>query len=277
MTVNLDWDDEVDVVCTDAGIAGLAAALSADAEGADVFVAGAPAVVAGTQASWFGPANPDAQTASYLTALVADIDVAALRQTDADLPVRLVDEPALPRTRQVPPLIGSRLRDWAARCIPSPTGYLYTRVTDWPTDSAESDGDAIEIAEVGTMTPDPDNVSGSVLDWLTAEARERSIRVHRATLFARLVFEEGVVTGAVFTTADGPLAVRARHGVLVCRAHQAGAVTGRPAVESAQMRVALVGKTASRFGRVELLTADPAAANAAALWAGPTSERADQS
>ena len=88
---------------------------------------------------------------------------------------------------------------------------------------------------------------------------DRGIEVHHATSLQRIVFEEGDVVGAVFATPDGPLAVRARHGVTVASGGpQAAMAAGQPLpVDGATLRVGLVGQTASRFGRLELLTSEP--------------------
>ncbi|WP_234897288.1 FAD-binding protein [Mycolicibacterium vanbaalenii] len=262
MTWDLQWDDEVDVVCTDAGVAGLAGALSAADAGAEVLVAKvqAPQVsdAAGGPPGWFTIDSGDSETAAYLAELAGDLDPAALSLLDDGVPVRPAPTPAAPPARKVPPFVGAELREWTSRCIRSPSGYLYTRVTDWTaTAMLSATGDAVGITEIGSMSPGPGDRAGSVLDWLDTEARSRDVDVEVVTRLDRLVFEDGQVVGAVFTTADGPLAVRARHGVLLCRA-------GVPARGTAQlpaagvMRVALVSKSASRFGRVELLTADPA-------------------
>jgi hypothetical protein len=127
------------------------------------------------------------------------------------------------------------------------------------------DGESLEVAEIGSITADPANVGGSVLDWLTAQARDRHIEIHPATSLQRIVFEEGDVVGAVFTTPDGPLAVRARHGVTVAGGGpQITVPAGQPLpADGAALRVCLVGQTASRFGRVELLTSEPLAKGAA--------------
>jgi hypothetical protein len=123
------------------------------------------------------------------------------------------------------------------------------------------EGDSLQVTEIGSITPDPANVGGWVLDWLTAQVRDRSIEVRQATSLQRLVFENGNVVGAVFTTPDGPLAVRARRGVTVGgRGPQFTVAAERSLLaDDATVRVCLVGQTASRFGRVELLTSEPLA------------------
>ncbi|PRC54494.1 hypothetical protein C6A85_48480, partial [Mycobacterium sp. ITM-2017-0098] len=84
-----------------------------------------------------------------------------------------------------------------------------------------------------------------------AEALDRGVSLDPVRRFDRLVFEDGVVIGAVFSTDNGPLAIRANHGVLVCTKETGlgddfyRRLPGKPA-----LRVALVGKDASRFGRL---------------------------
>lgn len=262
MTWDLQWDDEVDVLCTDAGVAGLAVAISAVDAGAEVLVATvqAPPVstVAGSPPGWFTIDSGDSETMAYLAELTGDLDPAAPSLLDDDLPVRPAPTPAAPPGRKLPPFLGAQLREWTSRCISSPSGYLYTRVTDWTTTAMLSAaGDTVGVTEIGSMKPDSGDLAGSVLDWLDAEARRRAVDVESVTRLERLVFEDGQVVGAVFATTDGPLAIRARHGVLFCRAGvSAGRAHGLPT--DGVLRVALVSKPASRFGRVELLNADPA-------------------
>ncbi len=214
------WDDEVDVVCTDAGLAGLALAVAAVDHGGEVLVAQQPtAAAAGGASHWFDPAVNDEATASYFAELAADIDLSRLSAGDARLPVRSVHDPGVgPARRTVPPFDGARLRNWAAACIASPSGYVYTRVTDWPSTTMDTDdGDALEVVDLGAWSDARDD-HASALAWLGAQARERDIPMEPVDALTGLVFEDGTAVGAVFTTPDGPLAVRARHGVLICRA-----------------------------------------------------------
>jgi hypothetical protein len=266
------WDEDVDVVCTGSGVAGLATATSAVDLGGEVYVADS----SGDRASdTMGPVRPrvdrlhpwlgidvgDSETNDYFAALSSDIGPLSRSTWDIDLPIRVVHEPVLRASvRTVAPFVGARLRDWAARCLASPYGFLYTRICDRETTTLQtSDGQAIEVAEIGSMTPDRANVSGSVYDWITAQARDRHIEVHAGSSLQRIVFEDSAVVGAVFTTPDGPLAVRARHGVTVATGGPqltTAAAHHLPAGDTA-LRVCLVGQNASRFGRVELLTTEP--------------------
>jgi hypothetical protein len=271
------WDEEVDVVCTGSGIAGLAHAVTVSALGGEVFVAGGRdgAEPGGASVAvrsrvdrlhWLDIDVPDPETNEYFTALSSDLGPLTRSAGNVDVPIRVVDhaEPIDPRG-SVAPFVGARLRDWAARCLVSPYGYIYTRVSDWQSTKLRTvEGDSLEVAEIGSITPDPANIGGSVLDWLTAQARDRDIEISHATSLQRIVFEEGAVVGAEFATPNGPMAVRARHGVAVA----GGAHVAMPAGQSLPaadptLRVCLVAQTASRFGRVELFTSEPFVARAA--------------
>jgi hypothetical protein len=275
----VDWDDEVDVVCTGSGVAGLASAISAVDMGGEVFVASphgatrsgpSPVVVRSRVDNlipWLDVDVWDTETNEYFAALSYDLGPLTSSTSDVDVPIRSAQQlaPVDPHGT-LPPFVGARLPDWTARCLASPSGYLYTRVSDWrsTTTFRTTDGDTIEVAEIGSMTPDPDDVGGSVFDWLDAQARDRWIEAQPNCSLQRIVFEEGEVVGAVFTTPDGPLAIRARHGVhIVADSPQKDAPARQelPAGEG-PLRVCLVGRTGSRFGRAELLTSEPLAHSA---------------
>lgn len=272
------WDEEVDVVCTGSGITGLAHAVAVVGMGGEVFVAGSrvdferggSSVAVRSrvdQLHWLEVDVLDRETNEYFAALSSDLGPLTRSTGDVDVPIRVVDrmEPVNPRGA-VAPFVGARLRDWAARCLVSPYGYLYTRVSDWQSTTVRTvDGETLEVAEIGSFAPDPANIGASVLDWLSAQVRDRRIEVHQATSLQRIIFEDGDVVGAEFATPDGPLAVRARHGVMVgSGGPQITMAAGQPLpADDAGLRVCLVGQTASRFGRVELLTSEPPAMRAA--------------
>ncbi|MGX9790533.1 hypothetical protein [Mycobacterium sp. MMS18-G62] len=271
----MNWDDEVDVVCTGSGLAGLASAISAvdmDGEvfvasphGDDDFISSRIAVRSRVDRliPWLDIDVQDAETNEYFAALSSDLGPLRRSMSDVEVPIRAVDDltPVDPR-RAIPPFVGARLRDWTARCLASPSGYLYTRASEWQsTPFCTQEGDTIEVAEIGCMTPDPDDVGGSVFDWLVAQARDRWIESHQNCSLERIVFEEGDVVGAVFITPEGPLAIRARHGVQVVSDGLQNEAPARQqlAVGEGPLRVCLVGRTGSRFGRLELLTPEPLA------------------
>jgi hypothetical protein len=272
------WDEEVDVVSTGSGVAGLAHAVAVVDMGGEAFVADSRGDIEprGTSVTvrsrvdrlhWLEVDLADPDTNEYFAALSSDLGPLTQSAGDRDVPIRVVDhvEP-VDAGGAVAPFVGARLRDWAARCLVSPYGYLYTRVSDWRSTTLRTvDGESIEVGEIGSITPDPADVGGSVLNWLAAQARDRCIEVHDATSLQRIVFEEGDVVGAVFATPDGPLAVRARHGVTVAGGRQQATVAAEQPlpVGGAALRVCLVGRTASRFGRVELLTSEPLGRGAA--------------
>jgi hypothetical protein len=264
------WDEEVDVVCTGPGVAGLAHSVAVVDMGGEVFVASRDGADAGgasvavrsrvDRLHWLDLDITDPETNEYLAALSSDLGPLTRSARDADVPIRVVDhaEPVDPRGA-VAPFLGARLRDWAARCLVSPYGYLFTRVAEMQSTTLRTPtGESIEVAEIGSITPDPGNVGGSVLEWLTVQARDHGIEVHQATSLERIVFEEGEVVGAEFSTPDGLWAVRARHGVTLASGGPLPAMSAdQPLPADPTLRLCLVGQTASRFGRVELLASGP--------------------
>jgi hypothetical protein len=255
------WDDEVDVVCTGSGAAGLASAIAVAELGGSVFVADPALDETAAVRPWLGAGVSDDETNEYFAELASDLGPLRRSSYDLAVPIRAIRQhpPGDSGGRTVAPFVGSRLRDWTARCVATPYGYLYTRIPDWYSSTVHiADGEIVEAADIGVMTPDPGDVGGSILDWLTVQAHDRDIDLEPVTGLQRIVFEEGVAVGAVFAAPGGPLAVRARHGITV--------TTGpsRPMVPSpgrlpagAPVRVCLTGQRASRFGRLELLTSEP--------------------
>jgi hypothetical protein len=255
------WDDEVDVVCTGSGVGCLATAIAVADLGGEAFVAN-PASRPSPHPR-LGVDVEDFETNEYLAALSSDLAPVNRSRWDVDVPIRVVHQlvPA-DAGRQVAPFVGARLRDWAARCLASPYGYLYTRVFDGQAETLHtSDGESLEIAELGSMTPDRDDVGRSVTEWLTAQVNERRIEAHSGCSLQRIVFEEGAAVGALFTTPDGPVAIRARLGVMVATGGPPLTTAVRQQLQTgeAEVRVCLVSHTASRFGRIELLTSEPVA------------------
>jgi FAD binding domain len=257
------WDEIVDVVSVGAGPGGLACAVAAVDAGLDVFVA-VPGVGAASDAAdsdetrgWL-PVVSDAETMAYLDALAEELPTVLLPGDSAALQIRALTEVEVDTSRraQVETFVGSRLGTWAAGCIASPYGLLFTRVDHWPTTTMRTaNGKSFQVAALDESAPARSTFAGR-LDALMAD---RDIDVFANRRLERIVFEEGRIVGVVVDSPDGPWAVRARVGIAV--------TSERPAppdsrILDADSRIALVGLTASRFGRVEVLSsADvPAAA-----------------
>jgi glycine/D-amino acid oxidase-like deaminating enzyme len=267
------WDTEVDIVVIGAGIGGLANAIATVDAGGEVLVVdsrpvlrtdAAPVAVrerVGIKRGLLLPDTLDVETNEYFAALVEGVPVEDSR--DATVPrrsARNLSREEVDR-RFVEPFIGSRLTGWAAKCISSPYGLLYTSMRDWRTTTMRStDGESIEVTSIGTV----DWADGAGLDalreWVIEQARRRDIDVESGSALQRIVFEEGVIVGVVLSTPEGPLAVRTRAGVTLAPRDGDPASGDLPDASSVErLQVCLVGRTASRFGRVELLTTQPAA------------------
>ncbi|OBG80755.1 hypothetical protein A5699_01000 [Mycobacterium sp. E802] len=255
------WDDEVDVVCCGSGFGALAVAIAAADSDADVYLARSPILshprVAGDR-PWLGVGVEDPETREYFDELSADLRLIPDAGYDTTLTVRPVSEwtPVSGRGR-IAPFYGARLQDWAKHCLTSPYGVLYTRLTDRGTTSMKTRaGDEIQVKVLGALEVDGGRDPASALgDWLSAQAHDRQVEISPDSTLQRIVFEEGEIVGAVLDTPDGPLALRARHGIAVSTEPPGSSSDATTqSVEADQpLQVALVGHNASRFGRVELL------------------------
>lgn len=246
------WDVEVDVLCVGGAVGALAAAVLAADAGAEVLVA--PSAADGP--GWPTDRVTDQETLEFFAALT---DGLSTQPSPADdIPVRPVRPltAAERRSRTIPPFYGDRLRKWTQQCLESPYGLLHTRMVDWrPTTMRTSDNRPVQVKIVGTLERPTQGGATSLATWLEGEARSRDIDEIDGATLQRLVFEEGVVVGAVFDTADGPYAVGARHGVTLAPHIAQPTLVG--AVGDDDVEVALVNEIGSRFARVELLAAAP--------------------
>ncbi|WKG05413.1 FAD-binding protein [Mycolicibacterium sp. HK-90] len=260
------WDDEVDVVCCGSGFGALAAAVAAADAGLDVHLitpGSAQPVTSGVDTPWLGAGIEDPETRDYLDALSADLQPVDDAEYDTALTVRPVSDwtPVSGRAR-IAPFYGARLQDWAQHCLTSPYGVLYTRLADRGTTSMKTRaGEEIQVKVLGTLNVESESGAVSVLgDWLSARALDKRIHTLDNGTLQRIVFEEGEVLGAVIDTADGPLALRARHGVALStepRGAASAASDGQLIEPGKPLQVGLVGYSASRFGRLELLDHQP--------------------
>ncbi len=158
----------------------------------------------------------------------------------------------------LPPFVGARLPEWTRNCVSSPFGVFTSTVPGRPSTPMHSaDGEIISVFAIGSIDWHDGLGEQALFDWMAAQARERDIEVREAGQLERIVFEDGAVAGAVFSTPDGPYAVRTRYGLTMSPTEHLAIRSDGLAVTGAadRMQVCLVAQAGSRFARVELLAA----------------------
>lgn len=250
------WDHEVDVLCVGGLVGAFAIAVVAVDAGFDVLVATAAAGDLG----WPTDQVRDEETVAYFAALTDGLPTAP--QATVDVPVRPIQPFTAADCRRVPTFYGARLTGWTGKCLVSPYGLMHTKVADWRTTTMRTpDNCPVQVKTVGTVALPATGGPVPLRTWLGDEARVRNVDIESETRLRRLVFEDGVVIGAVLETTRGQYAVRSRQGVTLAPGvgHVVTAcVRGDDAAE-----VALVSEIGSRFARVELLAAAPPVATPA--------------
>lgn len=267
------WDTEVDVAVIGAGIGGLANAIATVDAGGEVLVADAAPAFRGVAApgalrervgvrqSWLRHDTLDLETNEYFAAVSEGVLDSAQFGGNGSVPRRVARNLSQDEAfGSVETFVGSRLTAWASQCIASAYGLLYTSMRDWRTTAMRSDdGESIEVLSIGAMEWADGFGESALRQWVTAQARERDIEVETSSPLERIVFEEGIIVGVVLTTPDGPYAVRTRAGITFApRDEDAGPYDDAPTAGD-RLQVCLVGRTASRFGRVELMATEPTA------------------
>jgi hypothetical protein len=266
------WDLEVDVACIGAGVGTLASAVATVDLGAEVLLATPPvnrprsstavAVnhrVGGFLRSW-SPIVADVGTDEYFAAVSHGLESVGNHTDDARLTVRKVSAVSAD-DRSVEPFVGANLRDWNAQCLASQYGLLYTSLSGWRTKSMRaSDGKSLEVQPVASIDSAELADGCTISDWMLGKVRECDVDIREDSALERFVFEYGRVVGVVFTTPDGPLAVGVRHGLTVSSSDSfvapADPLVVPPGPDGLQLCV--VGQSASRFLRVEMLDTVPA-------------------
>ena len=239
------WDYDVDVLCVGAGPGALAQAIYCADLGHDVQLVDVEF-----------PSEPtDPDTAAYVQSMTDDLGPAIDR--DLELAVVRAQPVTVSKDRRatIEPFFGSQLRVWSARCVASPFGVVYSQVPDTMTSMRAASGETIRVATVGEYRPESTCPAFELAEWLLERARDRDLLGESGTTLQRLVFEGGQVAGAELSTPRGTRLVRATMGV---------ALSIGPMPERADWpvqsdlpdgaaQVVVVSRTASRFGRVELL------------------------
>jgi len=255
------WDTEVDLVCIGAGIGGLASAIATVDAGEDVIVADTGQIAAsmaslGTARGWLQHDGVDVETEDFLAAVVEGLDPVVRPSGASRVPMRVV-RPSPPDGRTLEPFVGATIRAWDAQCFGSPYGTLHSSVFGWQrTKMRSSDGESIDVIPIGDIDWHDGLGEADLLEWMGGQANDRDVDVLAATSLQRIVFEEGLIIGVVLDTPDGPYAVGTRRGVTLSPPDTGPAAADRlvDPSEGDRKQVCLVGRNASRFGRVELLT-----------------------
>lgn len=247
------WDEMVDVVSVGAGPGGLACAIAAVDAGLDVLVVRPPLAAPADQAGPRGwlPAVDDVDTAAYFDALCAELPAVTPPAGAATLPIRALRDVEVDTSRRahVETFFGSRLGAWAAQCLATPYGLLFTRVADWPTTTMQAPGG--EQFEVTILDDGVAPTGRTFTEQIEALTTDRQIEVVEGRALQRIVFEEGEIAGVVVDSPGGSWAVRARVGIVVTSAQPC---PPDDRILAADNRIGLVGLRASRFGRVEVLS-----------------------
>lgn len=231
---DLEWDDVVDVICIGSGAGVLAYAIACATAEFDVALA-------------HRPPGYDADTMSYLTAMTDDLDgyppQEALAVSRAE-PTQIRPD----RRATVETFAGEQLRQWSARCLASPVGVMFTEVPPILTPMRAETGELITAAVLGANPP----AGGSLTRWLDEQIDQFRIDAPSEVLDG-LIYQDGRLAGAALQGEAGRRLVRASAGL----AFPVGPTHTAPPVLPAlpDVSVALVGRRAGRFARIELLAA----------------------
>lgn len=238
------FDEVVDVICAGSGPGVLAFAIACASRDQRVLVV--DSVPAGELA--------DPETVEYIQAMTEDLGPINQDFELAHTRAQPVPPPKGDRPR-IEPFLGGRLRQWSATCMGSAFGVMFSDVIDTSMTPLRTKVEPIRAIPLGSYSANGDRPGPALADWLGAQAAALDVTPEADWTLRRLLFEGGRVVGAVLGTPDGPYRVRALECVAV-NTVAAPAVEDWPVqagLDAAELQVALVGRTAARFGRVELL------------------------
>ena len=241
----LHWDDEVDVLCVGSGPGVVAHAVFSAGMGADVLLVDAAAPTDADTLAFLGSMTDDL---GPVTPAGADLEASVLRAE----PVPARTDPRAP----IEPFIGARLREFALRCVASPFGVLYTEVPDagWTAMGTEA-GDTVQVASVGAFRAGVEAPAAALTAWLDEQAYACGVARAADSVAQRLIFENGRVAAAELAVPSGTTLVRALAGVALSTrsAPDGGEWPAQPELGGRTAEVALIARTAGRFGRLVLL------------------------
>ena len=178
----VEWDDEVDIICVGPGSAALAVAITADAADLDVLLTDGRGV--GAAETLAGRIGLTDDSAEYLDSVTEDTGPLVQATAPTELTARFTGERLWPDLGPDVSFSGAALRDWAAACLASSYGLFCTTV-------AAADAAAVPV---GTIDPGKPVDIG---EWLRERARDLDITASEQTSLDGLVFAYGQVVGAV--------------------------------------------------------------------------------
>lgn len=238
------FDEVVDVICAGSGPGVLAFAIACAARDQRVLVV--DSLPAGELA--------DPETVEYVHAMTEDLGSIRHDFELAHTRAQPVPPPKGDRPR-IEPFLGGRLRQWSAMCMGSAFGVMFSDVIDTSMTPLRTMVEPIRAIPLGSYSADGERPGPGLVDWLSAQAAALDMTPEVGWTLRRLMFEGGRVVGAVLDTPTGPYRVRA----LDCVALNTGPTPGegdwpiQTGLTGEGLQVALVGRTAARFGRIELL------------------------
>jgi hypothetical protein len=262
----------VDILCIGSGGAGLAAGVAGASAGLEVFVAepnreAAAPTRAGASSveSWltilqrrWGAEEFNAASINYLDQLTSSLGPPAPIKAGGHLREDTVETFAavdVDPTEPVPPFRGEELATWARECLTSPFGMILSRVSPSTLKPVRKvDGTSVNAGFIASV-PAARRRDTTVRQWLAELAGDTGVEVHQSCSIQRLLFSDGQLVGAVLDTPDGVRTVRARRGVVLGTSCAAVDDTLRmsPMAGGGEIKLCAVGKTASRFSRLEFL------------------------
>ena len=211
------WDQVVDVICVGAGPGLDGYAMACAAADLEVLSVAVP------------PGGLDASTADYLSAMTEGLDIGLPPQEPAVTHARAVDPPR-GRGVTLAPFVGEDLRVWSSRCLASSSGVVMTHVPDHILAPMHTSGG--ELITAAMVPPDRETTPP-------------------AETFAACAYVDGAIAGASLDGPSGRRLVRARCGMAFAVGRR-----GAPPVAPPGGRLAMVGRPAGRFARLEILATE---------------------
>ena len=232
----IDWDETVDVLCVGDGPGALAYGILCTAADLDVLI--------------IECAELDPQTRDWHSDMTADLDGG---QPDACLSLMRAEpvpvQPINDRTK-LEPFVGEHLRQWSAGCLASPFGVMFTEVPDLgPMRTAE--GRSITAGIVGKYRCAGGAPGPTLVSWLRENAE--GLFAPADDRLDGLVVDNGRIAGVILDTADGPCRIGVTRGLALSLAREPERWPDQPELAGLEVDVAIVGRQAGRFARVELL------------------------